>query len=1521
MSQLILDPVLSGYNLAKVNDNFKRIEEAFNTLLLHKDGSKALTSDLDVNSQKLLNVGGIEIGGVDLLESIASLQETYNAYISEMEAYKHAVEGILDEAISYGAVDKKSIGNAQAVFTTNQAYAKNSNLTLPLKYIVGKNTLSLSLGHTYLLYKGVDYEEVGVVGEESQTIKILRASGIGVGVTIEQVVDGDNDLIEIFENAQSLYTLLTTNYSPTKVEEFINSVSDVKELGIEDKISELWNIYNNLSALQVSFANTVSDINTKYSTITDMYEDVSTKYSVLESLYPQLVALITDTNFDLDELNTAVANILSSIQELQALTGTIESNAQTASTAATSASTSASEATQASVDARSYSSAASGSANAAATSATNAANSATASANSASEAANSASEASSSATVAQSYAQGVENNAIAAASSEKNAKVWAEGADSEVEGLGGEHSSKGWANIASGHASSASASLNSVRTEITEISNTVSSNAELAGTSASSASASASTATAKASEAIQASVDASSYSSSASESANSASTSATSAQTYASNAANSASAAQAAQAAAQAIVDTYREASDEAGRLVASADQIIADYQNSAADIATMVEGSDEAIAIRELDIQHSAKTWAQLIEDSAEQFVGFNVNDYYKKTEVDAALNNKADATALSDETAARQSADATNATNITNLSATVSELEGDLSELVVVVSNKIEASDLADAMSTKQDTLTFDTTPTANSSNPVTSDGIADALATKQNTLTFDSTPTANSSNPVTSGGIKTALDAKQDTLTFDSTPTADSNNPVTSQGIKAAIDAKDSLPSQTGHAGEYLKTDGETASWSNVESLPSQTGNAGKVLTTDGTSASWSEPSSGRQILEIFYTFRTDVGPINGAYDANGTVYNRSDFSGGQNPYDLLVAGKAKSCSFAEYETQLSTYGSCGLFGLDTETQRFRVPTLKNILEPTVLSSAIGQIVEAGLPNITGKFIGGNSNGTISGAFKQDSNSVSSQEGSRYHESQMSFDASRSSPIYGKSTTVQPQTIKVRPMVQLATGGQEISIEQYSNQLADYAQTYTLNGRIIGELIWAGLPLTNAGVHLLDGSEISNSGIYTQFVSYISSCFENQNPQAKWLKTKGITLPTFTSNTQDSITISDARGNTTNLQEIFNGSSEAVSIGPWSTYWISIDYAKNTFLSSYTIQADNQGNPEYPSDWKLQGSNDGTAWTDIHSKASIVFTLNQAKTFSVDQTVPYKQYRLLFSNGVVEAKGNGELKKVSFSASEVEFGYENSMFATEEQWQDCVAKYGSCGKFVVSASGVRLPKVSDILQGTTDATAVGDLIEAGLPNITGGFDSLLFSNTHALATGLTSGAFYSEITKDTDDYINKSIISTNNNGHNSGRFDASRSSSIYGKSTTVQPQTIKALLYICVATSVKTQIQVDIDNIATDLNGKADKDLSNVTAPVLSAPYVVETWRDGTSWYRKWSDGWIEQGGRVTGFRDNETYYLPFSDTSYNLFFQSCKNGFPAYVISLTTTGFSADLSHGSNSKDAFWYACGY
>ena len=86
----------------------------------------------------------------------------------------------------------------------------------------------------------------------------------------------------------------------------------------------------------------------------------------------------------------------------------------------------------------------------------------------------------------------------------------------------------------------------------------------------------------------------------------------------------------------------------------------------------------------------------------------------------------------------------------------------------------------------------LSVDSEVIPNSANPVSGGAVNTALAGKQDTLTFDQTPTDGSTNPVESNGIFDALALKQDTLTFDSTPADGSTNPVTSQGIYAAISA---------------------------------------------------------------------------------------------------------------------------------------------------------------------------------------------------------------------------------------------------------------------------------------------------------------------------------------------------------------------------------------------------------------------------------------------------------------------------------------------------------------------------------------------------------------------------------------------------------------------------------------------------------------------------------------------------------------------------------------------------------
>ena len=59
----------------------------------------------------------------------------------------------------------------------------------------------------------------------------------------------------------------------------------------------------------------------------------------------------------------------------------------------------------------------------------------------------------------------------------------------------------------------------------------------------------------------------------------------------------------------------------------------------------------------------------------------------------------------------------------------------------------------------------------------------------------------------------------------------------------------------------------------------------------------------------------------------------------------------------------------------------------------------------------------------------------------------------------------------------------------------------------------------------------------------------------------------------------------------------------------------------------------------------------------------------------------------------------------------------------------------------------------------------------------------------------------------------------------------------------------------------------------------DLDNIQQ--IQAPYITETYQNGNSWYRIWSDGWIEQGGKTTIPTASGTtinFLKSFSNTNY-------------------------------------------
>lgn len=93
-----------------------------------------------------------------------------------------------------------------------------------------------------------------------------------------------------------------------------------------------------------------------------------------------------------------------------------------------------------------------------------------------------------------------------------------------------------------------------------------------------------------------------------------------------------------------------------------------------------------------------------------------------------------------------------------------------------------------------------------------------------------------------------------------------------------------------------------------------------------------------------------------------------------------------------------------------------------------------------------------------------------------------------------------------------------------------------------------------------------------------------------------------------------------------------------------------------------------------------------------------------------------------------------------------------------------------------------------------------------------------------------------------------------------------------------------------------------------------------------YVSKTWNNGSNWYRRYSDGWIEQGGEFTKNRDTNitvTFPVAFRDTNYTIatsqYEQHTGNAPTCSFTSKTKTG----LTHNGGSWGCKWgwLACGY
>lgn len=84
-------------------------------------------------------------------------------------------------------------------------------------------------------------------------------------------------------------------------------------------------------------------------------------------------------------------------------------------------------------------------------------------------------------------------------------------------------------------------------------------------------------------------------------------------------------------------------------------------------------------------------------------------------------------------------------------------------------------------------------------------------------------------------------------------------------------------------------------------------------------------------------------------------DGTEYTYQQFSDFYNDY--IIGGRVKTCTYAEYASDIATYGSCVKIAVNTSNKTFKVPTIKNgaHIQQALSDSELGKCYNAGLPNI--------------------------------------------------------------------------------------------------------------------------------------------------------------------------------------------------------------------------------------------------------------------------------------------------------------------------------------------------------------------------------------------------------------------------------------------------------------------------------------------------------------------------------------------------------------------------------------
>ena len=218
----------------------------------------------------------------------------------------------------------------------------------------------------------------------------------------------------------------------------------------------------------------------------------------------------------------------------------------------------------------------------------------------------------------------------------------------------------------------------------------------------------------------------------------------------------------------------------------------------------------------------------------------------------------------------------------------------------------------------------------------------------------------------------------------------------------------------------------------------------------------------------------------------------------------------------------------------------------------------------------------------------------------------------------------------------------------------------------------------------------------------------------------------------------------------------------------------------------------------------------------------------------------------------------------------------YVSLSEYENLIIANGSCRAFGWDGgTSFRVPLLNDVYIEAGTATSAGEFINESLPNITGSVDTGT-RKTDSVSEKASGSLYISE-------YGGKQgVYGSGGNAYNYQlvSIDASRSSETYKDGAKVKPDSVRYRAMVQLANEATDEALITATSALQQIANKVDRS---------EADYVVETYQDGTEWYRVYKSGWIEQGGVVkkgSSLGDGETwdqtipFLKPFKNTNYSI-----------------------------------------